>query len=177
MDYYKKVITIAQVNDKDEITGEIERWEAHKKGILHRGFTVILTYRDLYICQLRKHPVFNGVIDFAASSHQIYAEGKMQDINEAVAKTLEREWNMKPEDLTAPVKLAGKVQYNSFDGTYTEHELCHFYLSSVSKLPSFNNDFAYGYALFSRDELKNLTPPLNTAIAPWVKECLVAGIV
>ena len=177
MDYYTQTITIAKVNDQDEITGEIERWEAHKKGILHRGFTIILTYGNFYVCQLRKHPVFNGVIDFAASSHQIYSEGKIQNINEAITKTLEREWQMKPEDLPTPIKLLGKIQYNSFDGTYTEHELCHFYHSSVTKLPVFNADFAYGYGLFSRDELKNLTPPLNTMIAPWVKESLVAGII
>lgn len=177
MDYYTKTITIAKVNEQDEIIGEIERWEAHRKGILHRGFTVILTYDDLYICQLRKHPVFNGVIDFAASSHQIYSKGVMQDSTEAIHKTLEREWQMKPEELSSDITLAGKVQYKSFDGTYTENELCHFYQATVSKLPSFNSEFAYGYGLFSHEELTSEHPPFKAVIAPWVTACLDARIV
>jgi hypothetical protein len=54
-EYYKKRITIATCDKLGNITGEIERWEAHEKGILHRAFTVALLYKNKIIIQHQKH--------------------------------------------------------------------------------------------------------------------------
>ncbi|HVZ67398.1 MAG TPA: hypothetical protein VG917_03980, partial [Patescibacteria group bacterium] len=66
MNHYKKKIMIATCDKQGNITGEIERWEAHKKGILHRAFTLALIYKGKYIVQHRKHPLFNGTFDITA---------------------------------------------------------------------------------------------------------------
>lgn len=173
MDYYKKRLFIAQVNEHDEIVGEVERWEAHEKGILHRGFTVALKYQDAYVCQLRKHPVFDGVIDLSASSHPLYEDGKLQDINEAIAMTLDREWGM-AGNYSDP-RFAGKVMYSSFDGTYTEHEICHFYVCDVTALPAVQTEFAYGFGVFTLKDLTALKKPFLKGVAPWVTEYLKSG--
>ncbi|MCX6730895.1 MAG: hypothetical protein NTZ55_03535 [Candidatus Roizmanbacteria bacterium] len=46
MDYYKKKQFIAEVNEQDEIIGKVEKWDAHKKGMLHRGYTAIITFKE-----------------------------------------------------------------------------------------------------------------------------------
>ncbi len=51
-DYYEKTLYIPRVNENDDILGKVERWEAHEKGILHRGFTVGLLHYGAMICQI-----------------------------------------------------------------------------------------------------------------------------
>ncbi|HLC94666.1 MAG TPA: hypothetical protein VJH96_03815 [Patescibacteria group bacterium] len=43
MNYLKQRQFLARVNQKDVFQENIEKWEAHKKGILHRRFTIALT--------------------------------------------------------------------------------------------------------------------------------------
>jgi isopentenyldiphosphate isomerase len=46
-EYYKQKQFIPLVNKKGEVIGQGERWDVHKKGILHKGFTVTLLYKEL----------------------------------------------------------------------------------------------------------------------------------
>ncbi|OGK14978.1 hypothetical protein A2774_01005 [Candidatus Roizmanbacteria bacterium RIFCSPHIGHO2_01_FULL_39_12c] len=71
MDYYEQKQFLGEVDKQDKIIGQIEKWEAHKNGILHRGYTCILTYQYKVLLQHRKHPVFDGVFDLSFSSHPI----------------------------------------------------------------------------------------------------------
>lgn len=175
MDYYKKKLFIPQVDEQDKITGKIERWEAHTKGILHRGFTVGLYYKDSFICQHRRHPVFDGVIDLTASSHQIYSMQTLQGIDEAIGSTLSREWNIQKQNLASPLKFRGKVAYRSSDSVYIEHEICHFYTARITQLPQPQFEYLYGYSLFTSEELRSSKPLMN-ALAPWLIEALRQNI-
>ncbi|MEN9327943.1 MAG: hypothetical protein RI947_751 [Candidatus Parcubacteria bacterium] len=175
MDYYKKALYIPQVDEDDNVLGKVERWEAHKKGILHRGFTVALVYKGRFICQHRKHPVFDGVIDLTASSHPLYTNKTIQTIPDAATDTLKREWNIDAASLS-PLTFKGKVIYSSFDGTYTEHELCHFYMAETDTLPTANLDFSYGFSLLTVEDFQKSNAPLMKALAPWVREALNAHI-
>ena len=74
--YYKQKQIIAKVNKKGEIIGKIDKWEAHKKGILHKALSVTLIYKNQYILQHRKHVAFDGVFDLTSSSHQIYIKNR-----------------------------------------------------------------------------------------------------
>lgn len=176
MDYYKQKIYIPCVNEQDEILGGIERWEAHEKGILHRGFTVAVLYKGAVICQHRKHPVFGGVIDMTASSHPTYGEGQAQDMVEAIRNTLAREWNMSDSYLTKQPTYAGKTRYSSFDGKYTEHEVCHYYIAETDSMPEVNTDFAYGFSLMTLDELRDTKLPITASLAPWVVSAIKDSI-
>src|SRR3989304_8824623 len=117
---------IAMCNRNGNITGEIERWEAHKKGILHRAFALALIYKNHYILQHRKHPAFDGVFDTASSSHQLYSNGKLQDTLEAAKICLFREWKIRESDILGEFKLKGSIYYKAKDSNsiYTEHEIC-----------------------------------------------------
>lgn len=169
--YYKQKIMIARCDRQGNILGEIERWEAHEKGILHRALTVALFYKDKILIQHRKHPVFDGVLDVTSSSHQIYKEEKLQDTIEATLNTLKREWNIDPSDLLKQPKDHGWVYYRAKDkySIYTEHEVCNVVTATVKKLPEPNLDVSYGYSLATRDELFNTSSRLFSQLAPWVK--------
>ncbi|OGK22099.1 hypothetical protein A2866_04585 [Candidatus Roizmanbacteria bacterium RIFCSPHIGHO2_01_FULL_39_8] len=195
MDYYKEKQFIAYIDKNDKILGKIEKWEAHKKGTLHRGFTAILTYENQYLVQHRKHPVFDKVYDFSFSSHQIFppllssratlsdpelVEGEskgsrgiyLQSNEEAIYTGLKREWNIEKKDIKSEPKFLKKFYYKAKDpnSDFTEHEIDYIYKVELKKLPSPNLDFAYGSKLIDKKEILNSEfLILNSNVAPWVK--------
>lgn len=173
MAYYKQKQYVATVDNDDIITGKMDKWEAHKIGVLHRGYTAILTFENKYIFQHRKHPLFDGVFDFSFSSHQIYLNNnRLQNDTEAIYDGLKREWNINKSDLKNEAKFLKKIYYKAKDpnSDYTEHEIDYIYLIELKILPSPNYDFAYGFSLFERNKLKTKTYNLPTSVlAPWVK--------
>lgn len=178
MNYYKKELLIPRVDEHDHIIGTVERWEAHTKGILHRGFTVGVfdTNRNM-ILQQRKHPVFDNYYDLTASSHQIYQGDTLTDVNEAIYQTLERESNMARNIFVAEPQLVGKVIYKSSDGTYTEHELCHLYtLHLTSAIPKPNKEYAYGYTVKPVDQILKAQYKGSNGLAPWVTAFFDKGL-
>lgn len=172
MDHYSKTLYVPQVNEQDEIVGKVERWEAHKKGILHRAFDIAVYYKNEIILQHRKHPVYDGVFTLTATSHQYFIDGAFQEILDGVHNTLKREWNIQKSDLLYTPKYVGKIYYKSTDGTYFEHEVCHYYVAEVKELPQVNFDYAYGYSLISREKLYSPTFPVSKILAPWVEEAI-----
>lgn len=179
MDYYKGIINIPRVDKNDNVLGNVERWEAHEKGILHRAITVGLQYQGQFILQHRKHPVFGGWFDLTASSHPVYYDdGTIQTNEDAVYKTLEREWDIKPQKLTG-LHSTGYAVYKSKDtnSKYIEHEVCHLFIANVKDLPDWDEDVAYGYTLQTAEELKNKKNPLNLSLAAWVKAFIQKGLI
>lgn len=175
MNYYKKKQYIAEVNEQDTVVGKVEKWEAHKKGILHRGYTAILTHKDQVILQYRKHPVFDNVLDLSFSSHQLYDGKEIQSADEAIVEGLKREWGIEKKDLENPPIFIAKFQYKAFDDIsgYYEHEIDHIYSVSLKKIPEPNYDFAYGILTLHKKNLKSLTDVrFYTLLAPWVHELM-----
>ena len=175
MDYYKKQQFIAEVNEQDEVIGKVEKWEAHKKGILHRGYTAILSFEDQLVLQHRKHPVFDNVFDFSFSSHQLYTGDKVQDNVVAVLEGLQREWGIHAEDIIEDIKLVKKIYYKAFDDAsgYYEHEVDHVYTVELGKLPVPNYEFAYGFYTIHRNNAEKLIDPrVQSLLAPWAHKII-----
>jgi len=175
MKYYQKKLFLAEVDKSDNIIGKIERWQAHKEGILHRGFTAILTYQDNIVLQHRKHLAFDGYYDLTFSSHQIYKNEKLQTDLEAIYETLKREWNIDKTGLVNEPKFLGKFYYKAKDSQsiYTEHEIDYIYKTELKALPTPNFDFAYGFKLINKLKTRNLKLEIgNFKKAPWVKEII-----
>ena len=167
IDYYKQKQIIARVDKKGEVIGQIEKWEAHKKGILHKALTVALLYKGQYIVQHRKHLAFDGVFDVTSSSHQLFKNGDLQTTEEAAYECLKREWNLDKKGL-GEIKNLGAIYYKAKDpkSIYTEHEICEILITEVKDKPIPNLDFAYGFLLASKQELQNKN------LAPWVKKMI-----
>jgi len=177
--YFKKKQIIATCDKEGNITGEIEKWEAHKKGILHRAFTVAIIYRKQLLVQHRKHIAFNGVFDVTISSHQLMKDGKLEDTIASTLNTLEREWNITKKDLIRPIQNNGAIYYRSKDkySEFTEHEVCDLLVAEIKTLKEPNFEFAYGYSLVAKEELLNKKSRQYLNLAPWVKVMLEKNLI
>ena len=166
--YYKKQLFVLAVDKKDKPTKKIERWQAHKEGLLHRGFTAILKYQNKFILQLRKHPVFDGFFDLSFSSHPVFIDDKIQTFEEAVFKTFKREWVSDEEKID--LKFLEKYYYKEKDekSGYLEHEINYLYLINLKKEVKNNPLYSYGIKILTKDELINQFENIN--LAPWVKK-------
>ncbi len=171
--YYKQKQIIAKVDRQGNIIGQIEKWEAHKKGILHRALTVTLIHKDQFVIQHRRHPAFDGVFDITSSSHQIFIDGKLQTSEEATYECLKREWNLERKNISN-LKNLGAIYYKTKDpkSIYTEHEVCEILVVKINVKPKPNYDFAYGFSLISKQELLNKKSRIYENLAPWVIEAI-----
>lgn len=175
MDYYKKRLFLAEVDKNDNVIKKVERWQAHKEGVLHRGFTTILTYQDNIVLQHRKHLAFDGYFDLTFSSHQIFVNDKLQTDEEAIIKTLKREWNINESGLVKKLKFLNKFYYKAKDpnSIFTEHEIDYIYITELKNLPEPNLDFAYGFKLINKLNIENCKLAIeNLKLAPWVKKII-----
>jgi isopentenyldiphosphate isomerase len=179
LEYYKQKQIIAKVDKSGNVIGKIEKWEAHKKGILHKALTIALIYKDFYLIQHRKHPAFDGVFDITSSSHQLFAGDVLQTTLEATYDTLKREWNLEKTDLKYIPKNLGTVYYKAKDpkSIYTEHEMCEILICEVNKIPRPNFDFAYGFSLIKSRDFMEKNSRIYFNLAPWVKTMIKKGFV
>lgn len=168
MEYYQKKLFLAEVDKNDNVIGEIERWQAHRDGILHRGFTAILTYQDNIVLQHRKHLAFDGYFDLTFSSHQIYVHDVLQTDEDAINETLKREWNIDSTGLKTIPKYFGKFYYKAKDpnSIFTEHEVDYIFKAELKNSPNPNLDFAYGFKLVKKTEIENFK------LAPWISNII-----
>jgi isopentenyldiphosphate isomerase len=177
--YYKQKQFIEKVNRRGEHLGFIEKWEAHEKGIMHRGFGIILLYKNYILLQHRKHPAFDAVLDLSSASHQLLQNEKFENLEEAVIISLKREWNLRENDLKGKIMNLGFVYYKSKDpkSIYTEHEYCDVLITKIKKLPTPNLDFAYGFSLATKEELINKKGRIYQNLSPWGKKIIDKKIV
>lgn len=175
MNYYDAKQYVAQIDEHDTILGAVEKWEAHRKSILHRAFTVILTHKKQYVLQHRKHPVFDGCFDLSFSSHQLYEKGKLQPDLDAIYSSLIREWNIEKDDLVKKPQKIGQIYYEEKDpgSDFSDHEIDYIYTAELKTIPSPNYDYAYGFSLV---EKKDLQKRFRANFAPWVRKMIKEGV-
>lgn len=172
--YYQRKLYLPQVDNHDSIIGKIERWEAHEKGLLHRGFTAILTYKGQFLLQHRRHPAFDKCWDFTFSSHAVYVNNQLQSDTDAIYEALKREWGLTKNDLTTKPMFKGKIYYCAKDpaSIYTEHEFDYVYELKLKRLPNPSNEFLYGFKILP--DIAEIKKFASTHIlAPWVNKIML----
>ena len=172
-DYYRQKQFLAQVDEQDNIIGQVEKWEAHKRGVLHRGYTAILQFQENIVLQHRKHPVFDDVYDFSFSSHQLFIDGKVQSDEEAIYEGLKREWGINKFQISH-LKFLNKIYYKAKDqkSEYTEHEIDYIYVITLNTSPQANLEYAYGQKIVTAKDLGSSIKHLSSPFAPWVEKIL-----
>lgn len=172
--YYKEKQMIAKVDLEGNVIGKIEKWEAHREGVLHKAFSVVLIYKEFYLIQHRKHPAFDGVFDLTSSSHQLYINDKLETTIEAVYKCLKREWGLNSEDIIGIPRNEGAVYYKAKDkySEFTEHEVCEMVFAEVKIVPVPNYDYAYGFSLVKIEDFVNKDGRIYDNLAPWIKKAI-----
>lgn len=174
-DYLKKEIYIPLVDENDKDLGKVERWKAHKEGILHRAFTLEIYYQEAILLQHRKHIVFDGFFDATISSHQTWneEENRFQTMEEAMAYALKRECGIITDHLNGSPELVKRILYTAKDekSGLVEHEVDYIYKVELGELPPINYEYAYGYSLVPVEKYKKVMgSPIYKVLAPWVKE-------
>jgi len=172
--YYQKQLFILEVDKNNNPIKKIERWQAHKEGVLHRGFTTILKYKNSFIIQIRKHPVFDGYFDLSFSSHPIFINEKIQSFEESIIEAFNREWVS--EEKNIEIKFLANYYYKEKDNKsdYIEHEINYLYLINLKKKVKNNPLYSYGMKILTKDELINQFENIN--FAPWVKKINIKTI-
>lgn len=118
------------VNEKDEIIGEMEKMEAHYKGLLHRAFSVfIFNDKNEMLLQKRASSKYHsgGLWSNTCCSHPRMGETEVA----AGERRLE-------EELGFSVKLTNVFSFiykAELDNQLTEHELDHVLVGDYNKAP------------------------------------------
>ncbi len=110
------------VNEKDESLGTMKKMEAHRKGVLHRAFSVfIFNNKGEMLLQQRAHGKYHsgGLWTNACCSHPLPGE----PVAQAAGRRLQEEMGF-----NAPLKKVFDFIYRSeMDNGLTEHEFDHVF--------------------------------------------------
>ncbi len=113
---------VVLVNEKDEATGEMEKLEAHRQGVLHRAFSVfIFNSRGDMLLQQRAMDKYHspGLWTNTCCSHPLPGE----EVEQAAQRRLGEEMGF-----TAPLnKLFSFIYRADFSNGLIEHELDHVF--------------------------------------------------
>jgi isopentenyl-diphosphate delta-isomerase len=138
------------VNESDEALGNMEKMEAHRRGVLHRAFSIfIFNSRGEMLLQQRAFSKYHsgGLWTNACCSHPLPGENTAA----AAERRLKEELGFQ----TPLEKIFDFVYQAEFDNGLTEHEFDHVfageYEGPLKKNPEEVNDVCYRQV----DEIKN----------------------
>jgi len=141
---------IILVDEHDNAIGTMEKMEAHRRGILHRAFSVVLfNSSGELLLQRRADNKYHsgGLWTNTCCSHPLPNES----INDAAQRRLKYEMgiDLKPE-------FAFKFIYKtSLDKSLIEHELDYVFIGTFDGKPAINTDEVSDWKFMSVSELKN----------------------
>lgn len=127
------------VDEQDKPVGQMEKIEAHEKGLLHRAFSVMLyrnTPEGVEILLQRRNPEkyhCGGLWTNTCCSHPMPGEKTI----DAAQRRLGEEVN-----IAVPLSHLGRFIYKAeFDNGLTEYELDHVFIGAYTgDMPDFNRD-------------------------------------
>ena len=128
------------VDKKDNPLGKMGKMEAHKKGLLHRAFSIfILNSKSQLLIQKRAYTKYHspGLWTNTCCSHQREGESSIQ----AGQRRLLEEMGFN----TSLKELFSFIYKASFDNGLIEHELDHVLLGFSNDLPQINSDEVFDF--------------------------------
>lgn len=152
------------VNELDEAIGEMEKMEAHEKGILHRAFSVfIFNEQNELLLQKRASSKYHsgGLWSNSCCSHPRAGE----EVLNAGTRRLSEEMGF-----TVPLESTFSFIYEAkLDNDLIEHELDHVLIGRYSDAPTINLEEVEDWKYIGLDELAeemNAHPEIYTE---WFK--------
>lgn len=128
---------VVLVDSKDNVRGTMEKLEAHRKGALHRAFSVLLFNKkgEVMLQQRAADKYHSGSL----WSNTCCSHPKPHESNaHAVSRRLKEEMGLNAD--TQP--LYQFIYKYEFDSSLIEHELDHVYIGETSKKPQLNHEEA-----------------------------------
>jgi len=145
-----EVQEVILVNEQDEVTGAMEKMEAHRKGLLHRAFSVfIFNNKGELLLQQRALNKYHsgGLWTNSCCSHPCPGEG----VHEAAQRRLQQEMGFSTEIK----KIFDFVYLANFENGLTEYEFDHVFAGEYEGGVHFNPHEVMDYCYKSLEELRN----------------------
>lgn len=150
------------VNEKDEATGAMEKMEAHRKGLLHRAFSVfIFNTKGEMLLQRRAMNKYHsaGLWTNSCCSHPQPGE----EVHEAAQRRLQEEMGF-----TAGLeKIFDFVYQANFDNGLTEHEFDHVFAGEYDGPVDFNKEEVMDYCYKSLEEVRSCLQQQPHKFTAW----------
>lgn len=138
------------VNEHDEVTGAMEKMEAHRKGVLHRAFSIfIFNSKGEMLLQQRAYSKYHsgGLWTNACCSHPQPGE----ETKNAAARRLKEELGFE----TTVKKIFDFIYKAEFDNGLTEHEFDHVFTGEYDGELNLNKDEVNDYCYKKFGEIKH----------------------
>jgi isopentenyl-diphosphate Delta-isomerase len=137
------------VNREDQETGLMEKMEAHKKGALHRAFSILL-FNSSGNLMLQKRAMSKyhsgGLWTNTCCSHPLPGE----TMENATRRKLKQEMGIEQE-----LSFAFKFVYKAtLENNLIEHEMDHVFIGMYDGNPRINTDEVEDWKFISMDELR-----------------------
>lgn len=154
------------VDEKDTPIGLMEKMEAHRKGALHRAFSVfIFNSKGELLLQQRALDKYHSAGQWTNTccSHPRDGESTL----EAANRRLDEEMG-----------LAGDLEYRfhfqykaAFENGLIEHEIDHVYFGYTDAVPQLNPEEVAAYRYVNLPELQQSIKNQPELYTPWFKLC------
>jgi isopentenyl-diphosphate delta-isomerase len=154
------------VDEKDNQLGTMEKLEVHKKGLLHRAFSVfIFNSEGKFLLQQRADEKYHspGLWSNTCCSHPLSGE----IVADAVKRRLWQEMGMQTET-TFQFSFIYKKK---FDNGLTEYEFDHVYFGKSDELPRPNPVEVKNWSYVSLADLKKDISENPENYTEWLKIC------
>jgi isopentenyl-diphosphate Delta-isomerase len=154
------------VDEQDNELGLMEKMEAHRKGVLHRAFSVfVFNDKGQFLLQQRAYSKYHsgGLWTNTCCSHPRQGESVL----EAAKRRLHEEMGF-----TCQLEEQFSFIYNrKLDNELTEHELDHVVFGKYNEAPVLNPDEVCAYSYVDKEELIASVKSNPDQYTEWFKIC------
>lgn len=152
------------VNEQDQEIGQMEKMEAHQKGLLHRAISVfIFNSKNEWLLQQRAADKYHsGLLWSNTCCSHPYPKETNQD---AAERRLREEMGMK-----VSIKWIQSFKYKAIlDNNLTEHELDHIFIGYSDDVPTINTSEVCNYKYISTSDLEKDIQNQKEKYTEWFK--------
>ncbi|MBL7924792.1 MAG: isopentenyl-diphosphate Delta-isomerase [Bacteroidia bacterium] len=163
---------VVLVDENDVETGIMEKLEAHRKGLLHRAFSIfIFNDKDELLLQKRAAHKYHsaGLWTNTCCSHP----GPAEDLLEAASKRLKWEMGLDVESLRVETKFIYRAE---FENGLTEYELDYIIRGKSNLDPVLNPDEAESFRWQAIPELRKDISSHPESYTFWFREIILKNL-
>lgn len=152
------------VDENDQITGLLDKLQAHQKGVLHRAVSVLIfNSKGEWLIQQRNLQKYHsgGLWSNTACSHPYFKESNLK----CAERRLEEEMGMK----CSLEKKFSFIYKANLENGLIEHEYDHVYFGTSDELPNINKEEVAEYQYISTPKLLKEFELNGDVYSEWFK--------